>query len=402
MSEVMKALRGSTDPLENDLARVYDHWQEIKRSQGQRAGLGYEPRDINASGVASVISSRVLNASAGFEEIDPDQSYEALVLKYVERFTPDVIAAAQERLSLGASKMSQFRRQEIQFFIKSRTIELFAEPGVRPSTESWVGRNAALPELHKENVYAEELLCKGFLCLVWLHETEQDGERGRGLTAVVEFGPMQAERRARVLDVVFFEHPLGKELLAAHKNDGTFISKIDGSRHSRIWPISDGDVDALLFAVREKAHKIATYEDLNPDPHDPLNLEIIEETTALRQVVLRRFQSAFRRALLSERPPCCAITGTTEVSVLEAAHIIPYSERFADRDKPENGLLLRSDIHKLFDAHLISINPETKEIEVSKRLESPDYLGLRGNTVSDNISLKSLGFHFHNFEKQSQ
>ncbi|GER02196.1 hypothetical protein JCM17845_28190 [Iodidimonas gelatinilytica] len=76
MSEVMKALRNSTDALENDLARVYDHWQEVKRSQGQRAGLGYEPRDINASDAVSVISRRVLNASAGFEEVDPDLSYE--------------------------------------------------------------------------------------------------------------------------------------------------------------------------------------------------------------------------------------------------------------------------------------------------------------------------------------
>ena len=118
MSEVMKNLRGSVDPLENDLARVYEHWQEVKRSQGQRAGLGYEPRDIKTLGPESVISSRVLNASAGFEEVDSDQSYEALVLKYPDRFTPDVIAAAQERLKLGASKVDQFRRQDIQFFAK--------------------------------------------------------------------------------------------------------------------------------------------------------------------------------------------------------------------------------------------------------------------------------------------
>ena len=67
MSEVMKALTASADPLENDLARGYDHWQEAKRTQGQRAGLGYEPRDINAMGAVWVISSRVLNASAGSE-----------------------------------------------------------------------------------------------------------------------------------------------------------------------------------------------------------------------------------------------------------------------------------------------------------------------------------------------
>ncbi|EJT06181.1 HNH endonuclease [Rhizobium sp. CCGE 510] len=400
MSEVMKALRDSTDPLENDLARVYDHWQEVKRGQGQRAGLGYEPRDINALGAISVISRRVLNTSAGFEEVDPNRSYEALVLKYPGRFSGDVIAAAQERLKLGASKVNQFRRQDIQFFIKSSAIELFGENGVRPSTESWVGREAHIPELHKENRYADEILVNGFLGLVWLHEQEKDGERGRGLTAVIEFGPLQSGRNARILDAVFFDRPVGKELLEAHKDDGSFISRIDASRHSRIWPILDSDVDSLLSAVREKAHKIAEYENLSPDPHEALNLEKIEDTTALRQVVLRRYQTAFRQALLNKRSNCCAITGTSELSVLEAAHIIPYSERFADRDKLENGLLLRSDIHKLFDAHLISINPKTKEVEVSDRVESSDYLSLRGKAVADEVSPKSLDFHFETFQKQ--
>ncbi|NNH32881.1 hypothetical protein C9413_26595 [Rhizobium sp. SEMIA 4085] len=156
MSEVMRALKSSADPLENDLARVYDHWQEVKRNRGQQAGLGYEPRDINALGAVSVIASRVLKVSVGFEEVDPNQSYEALVLKYPERFSDDVIAAAQERLKLGASKVNQFLQQDIQFFIKSSAIELFGENGVRPSAESWVGRKAHLPELHRENSYAEK------------------------------------------------------------------------------------------------------------------------------------------------------------------------------------------------------------------------------------------------------
>jgi hypothetical protein len=395
----MNALRASADPLENDLALIYDHWQEVKRSQGLRAGLGYEPRDINASGAISVISSRVLNASAGFEEIDPNQSYEALVLNYPERFTPEVIAAAQERLRLGTSKADQFRQQDIQFFVKSSAIELFGEPGVRPATKSWVGRDARLPELNKDSGYAEEALTNGFRALVWLHEQEKDGERGRGLTAVVAFGPMRSDRSAPVVDAVFFPHTVGKELLEAHKNDSTFVSKIDASRHSRIWPISDSDVDTFLSAAGEKTRKIAELGSIKPDPHDPLNLEKIEETTALRQVIQRRNQSAFRKALLSKRAKQCAFTGTSELSVLEAAHVIPYAERIADRDRPENGLLLRSDIHKLFDAHLISINPETKAIEVSDLIRSPDYLNLRGKIVCDEIAFTSLQFHFENFSK---
>jgi len=400
MSEVMKSLRGSADPLENDLARVYDHWQEMKRSQGLRAGLGYEPRDINASGAVAVISGRVLNASAGFEEVDADQSYEALVLKYAERFSPDVIAAAQERLRLGASKVKKFRQQDIQFFVKSSSIELFRQAGVQPTVKSWVDRNAHLPELHADNSYAEEVLTRGFRSLVWLHEQEKDGERGRGLTALVEFGPMSTKRSSRILDAMFFERPVGKEFLEAHRGDGTFISEIDASRHSRVWPISNSDVDMFLVAIRKKERDIAELNRLNPDPHNPSHLETVEEATVLRQIILRRNQGAFRQALLSKRARQCAITGTNELSVLDAAHVIPYAERFSDRDKLENGLLLRSDIHKLFDAHLISINPETRAVEVSDHIKSSEYLDLRGKTILDEVAPKSLNFHFENFLKK--
>lgn len=134
------------------------------------ASTGYEPRDIRGLGAVSVISSRVLNASAGFEEVDPDQSYEALVIKYPERFSNDVIAAARERLRLGASKLHQLPRQDIQFFIKSSAIELFRESAVPLSKESWVDRGAHLPEFHMENNFGNEILARGFRSLVWLHD----------------------------------------------------------------------------------------------------------------------------------------------------------------------------------------------------------------------------------------
>lgn len=86
-----------------------------------------------------------------------------------------------------------------------------------------------------------------------------------------------------------------------------------------------------------------------------------------------------------------------EVSVLEAAHIIPYAEKFADRDKPENGLLLRSDLHKLFDAHLVSIDPASKKVVVAECVKSPDYLSLRGKLVGDPLSPTSLKYHFNLF-----
>ncbi len=53
----------------------------------------------------------------------------------------------------------------------------------------------------------------------------------------------------------------------------------------------------------------------------------------------------------------CVVTGCTVIAVLEAAHIRPY-RRPEDNDV-KNGLLLRADIHTLFDLNLLGIEPGT-------------------------------------------
>ncbi len=73
----------------------------------------------------------------------------------------------------------------------------------------------------------------------------------------------------------------------------------------------------------------------------------------------------------------CMMTGCKLLDVVEAAHIKPY--RGPDDNHPENGLLLRSDIHTLFDLNLIGINPETWKVELNEKLLShQEYRGLSG------------------------
>ena len=62
----------------------------------------------------------------------------------------------------------------------------------------------------------------------------------------------------------------------------------------------------------------------------------------------------------------CAITGEKTLPVLEAAHIKPYAE--AGPHRIDNGILLRSDLHKLFDLGYVTVTPELK-VEVSSRLK---------------------------------
>jgi len=354
MSEVIESLKASTDALENDLATVLEHWQQNKRIR-----------------------------------------YEAIVVKYPTRFEVDVRQMARERLSSSGT----FRNQDIQFFIKTSRIELFEAEGVGLTRDEWIGRTANIPDLLKRKEFAEPHLSAPFRSLVWLHENEKSGERGYGLTACVEFGPMAPSRNALVKDVVFFEKSVGRDVLETGKLQNDFIAEINRNRHTKTWPIDDDAVDALLSAVRKRIHQFADYEKSSPDPNDDLNMETVDEMTVLRSVILRRNQSAFRRSLLSLRPNHCAISGTEEVSVLEAAHIIPYAERFADRDKPENGLLLRRDIHKLFDDNLIAINPDTRLVEVSPILNSKDYLDLKGKRIDDDLSLAGLKFRYGRFLK---
>lgn len=90
----------------------------------------------------------------------------------------------------------------------------------------------------------------------------------------------------------------------------------------------------------------------------------------VREIWARRGQAKFRSELIEAYGGKCAITGCDEKEVLEAAHIIPYREE--QTYSLNNGLLLRADIHTLFDLFYISINPNTGRVVVSSKL-SEDY-----------------------------
>jgi hypothetical protein len=85
------------------------------------------------------------------------------------------------------------------------------------------------------------------------------------------------------------------------------------------------------------------------------------------QLTKRRIgQQEFRLALLEKHGENCLISGAQPACVLEAAHI----KKFAKYESHElnSGLLLRRDFHTLFDRHLIRINPNTWQTEVSPRI----------------------------------
>lgn len=98
---------------------------------------------------------------------------------------------------------------------------------------------------------------------------------------------------------------------------------------------------------------------------------------------VRLGQGAFRVLVTDAYNRRCTISGEKTLPVLEAAHIKSYSE--SGPHYISNALLLRSDIHKLFDAGYITITPDLK-VEVSKRIKEEfengkEYYKFHGNEL---------------------
>lgn len=99
-----------------------------------------------------------------------------------------------------------------------------------------------------------------------------------------------------------------------------------------------------------------------------------ELNTFARKV--RKGQPAFREKIVGLYDGRCAITDSSPLAVLEAAHIFDHSESGINHS--DNGLLLRADIHLLFDDGLMKINPDTLLVEISSSLKDTEYWKLNG------------------------
>lgn len=119
-------------------------------------------------------------------------------------------------------------------------------------------------------------------------------------------------------------------------------------------------------------------------PAAPYEPQRVAERFGSPTVVYPRLgQGAFRVLVTDIYDRRCAVTGERTLPVLEAAHIKPYSA--SGPHEPRNGLLLRSDLHTLFDRGYVTVTPQLR-FEVSRRIREEfengrDYYALQGQAV---------------------
>lgn len=119
---------------------------------------------------------------------------------------------------------------------------------------------------------------------------------------------------------------------------------------------------SLIQDVYDRIRSSHTNNWLQPD-------QGFEAKEGLTLTPYRIGQGTFRVMVTEAYNRRCAISGEKTLPVLDAAHIVPFSEQGSYAVK--NGLLLRKDIHTLYDRGYITITP-SYHIEVSSRLKE-DY-----------------------------
>jgi putative restriction endonuclease len=121
--------------------------------------------------------------------------------------------------------------------------------------------------------------------------------------------------------------------------------------------------------------------DLEP-AYEPQMID--ERRRAELVLAVRDGQGAFRVRVLDAYGRRCAVTGEHSLPVLDAAHIQPYLGPGSNH--VQNGLVLRADIHRLYDAGYVTVTPELR-FAVSPRLRS-DYENGRIYYELDGASLR--------------
>jgi hypothetical protein len=166
--------------------------------------------------------------------------------------------------------------------------------------------------------------------------------------------------RYQVLGVAMvFRHYEGYFLIEGFAADGT-VRGLESPK----------DLNALVTIQQEEMIQAGVF--------DPDNI-IDAREKALASIIRRRGQPNFRQQLLEIYGTRCAVTNCDVVEALEAVHILPY--KGPQTDHSSNGLLLRADIHVLFDLGLIAVDTRTMTLLISPSLMGSSYAGLSGTTL---------------------
>jgi hypothetical protein len=130
------------------------------------------------------------------------------------------------------------------------------------------------------------------------------------------------------------------------------------------------DISGMIQLSERELARLQTFD---PDSGKAGRNQVIES------IIRRRGHPAFRQQLLAAYEYRCAITNCNALDALEATYIVPYRGKFTHH--PSNGLLLRADLHTLFDLGKMAIETRGMTLTLADDLMESSYKILAGRPL---------------------
>jgi putative restriction endonuclease len=127
-----------------------------------------------------------------------------------------------------------------------------------------------------------------------------------------------------------------------------------GIQKGKTYSLDSGEGNRIIRDCMERAARGNRYWNVERDPR-----VVAEDTPRYGNVTSvrpRLGQGLFSLAVRDAYGRACAVTGEHSGPVLEAAHIQPYGR--GGEHRVDNGLLLRSDLHRLYDRGYVTVTPD--------------------------------------------
>lgn len=208
---------------------------------------------------------------------------------------------------------------------------------------------------------------------------------------------VRIERRTNQIDFIFSENPVAFKNRDWSLFPGTVRVVVEPTHSSPIpvqvlW-IPDGNTDCEeLEELTDWTFNLPNAVDLRLNP------------TRTKSLVLRtdRPEQALLKLIALSESPRCAISGCEVVECIDLAHIVPVKN--GGPELIENTLLLRADLHRLFDAGLLKIRSDSlrRVVELDPSLRNDRYIGLFHGKEVASIRNNAMEPYFKERERLAQ
>lgn len=247
----------------------------------------------------------------------------------------------------------------------------FWQPSPAPQFRAIGEGDLFLFKPHRQQAGGEDLIAGGgvFYCylelpvsLAWETFGEENGCRSYAelSQAILQYRPSRSTTRAEDFKIgcVILTQPFSLDEADWFSLPGWRTSIVRGKTYS----LDSQDGQYLWQKVMEVWQRENVSDLLSEGQRVMAEQECYGRETTIRP---RLGQGTFRVAVTEAYRRSCAVTGEHSLPALEAAHIKPYGD--SGPHAVSNGLLLRSDLHRLFDCGYITVTTDC-HIEVSPRL----------------------------------